>query len=122
LLALIPATFYTFSIFINIFLTAIMSLLASFLEEIMNDPPAYATGERNTPGANHEIGRANSAGLGKGILEGSTSEQDAADGTSEAIRLGLAFAESSMDHHSLDGTIRDNVRRFVGVIVPSYRC
>ncbi|GAB1523596.1 hypothetical protein RhiTH_006746 [Rhizoctonia solani] len=92
-----------------------MSLLASFLEEIMNDPPSNLAGEQNTPGATYSTRRANSVGLDEGGQEGSTSKQDVTDSTSEAIRLGLAFAESSMDHHSIDGTIRDNVRRFVGL-------
>ncbi|KAF8760980.1 hypothetical protein RHS01_00247 [Rhizoctonia solani] len=97
-----------------------MSLLASFLEEIMNDPPSNLAGEQNTPGATYSTRRANSVGLDEGGQEGSTSEQDVTDSTSEAIRLGLAFAESSMDHHSIDGTIRDNVRRFVG-LEPEYQ-
>ncbi|GAB1523428.1 hypothetical protein RhiTH_006576 [Rhizoctonia solani] len=97
-----------------------MSLLASFLEEIMNDPPSNLAGEQNTPGATYSTRRANSVGLDEGGQEGSTSEQDVTDSTSKAICLGLAFAESSMDHHSIDGTIRDNVRRFVG-LEPEYQ-
>ncbi|KAG8777086.1 hypothetical protein FRC12_000558 [Ceratobasidium sp. 428] len=31
---------------------------------------------------------------------------------SEVVRLALEFAEASMDHHSLDGPVRDDVRRF----------
>ncbi|KAG8762734.1 hypothetical protein FRC12_008883 [Ceratobasidium sp. 428] len=103
LLPLVPtclpvASLLLFSITCLIYST--MPRLAALLDEAMNQPAFVNPEDPIEPDANADGGVAHGG-------NGGAPEPDP-----DVVRLALEFAEASMDHHGLEGPVRDDVRRF----------
>jgi hypothetical protein len=81
-----------------------MPRLSGFLDHVMN-PPARPSPPANPP--NDE----------DSFEPEFHHTPDAVNDTSNSqeVRLALEFAEACMDHHSLEGAVRDDIRRFAKV-------
>jgi hypothetical protein len=82
-----------------------MPRLSGFLEQVMN-PPASPSPPPNLP---------NNEDLPELELNDNAPGAGTEAPNSEEVRLALEFAEACMDHHGLEGAVRDDIRRFAKV-------